>query len=156
MLFSPFPVFSRVCTPCQQHTLPHSPLYIQCYYRYTFANSGEKVLTFKTRIFSHSSSVNSLSSCILFKRNSAILYRTSFAPPSIISPPFSSRNLRTLNSFFQAKHPYIIPISAMVAASSSSRKYCSDTSLLTESTSPASFSPIWIGIKNGLISLQNS
>ena len=24
------------------------------------------------------------------------------------------------------------------------------------STSPASFSPIWIGIKNGLISLQNS
>ena len=104
MLFSPFPVFSRVCTPCQQHTLPHSPLYIQCYYRYTFANSGEKVLTFKTRIFSHSSSVNSLSSCILFKRNSAILYRTSFAPPSIISPPFSSRNLRTLNSFSQAKH----------------------------------------------------
>lgn len=51
MLFSPFPVFSRVCTTCQQHTLPHSPLYIQCYYRYTFANSGEKVLTFKTRIF---------------------------------------------------------------------------------------------------------
>ena len=88
ILFSPFPVFSRVFTPCQQHTLPHSFIYIQCYYRYTFASSGEKVLTFKTRIFSHSSSVNSLSSCILFKRNSAILYRTSFAPLSIISPLF--------------------------------------------------------------------
>lgn len=155
MLFSPFPVFSRVCTPCQQHTLPHSPLYIQCYYRYTFANSGEKVLTFKTRIFSHSSSVNSLSSCILLRE----IRQSYTAPHSLRLPssfPFSSRNLRTLNSFFQAKHPYIIPISAMVAASSSSRKYCSDTSLLTESTSPASFSPIWIGIKNGWISLQNS
>ena len=95
--FFPFPVFSRVCTTCQQHTLPHSALYIQpnftfclVFYRYTFANSGEKVLTFKPQIFFHSSSLNSLSSCIHFKRNSAILYRTSFAPPSIISPLFPS------------------------------------------------------------------